>query len=228
VQEHIRLHIQREQLRPGDRLPSEETLAASLGVGRPVVREAMKGLEAIGVVEIKPGSGTFVDQFDPYVYVQHFTRDLLVEGLSLRELSEVRCLVEVAFIRDAVERLTEDDLAELRALWAKMETHALTHSPYIEDDFRIHRHIFRHVENRLIDAMLDALYALHLVLDPVEFPDEVIERDLAAHRELVEAVLARDGAAARRSLSRHFEVVAKRQGFSPAWRQLDVDNPSDS
>jgi DNA-binding GntR family transcriptional regulator len=76
--------------------------------------------------------------------------------------------------------------------------------------------------------MLDALYALHLGLDPESFPDEVIERDLASHRELVDAVLTRDGAAARRSLSRHFDVIAKRQGFSPAWHQFDADNPSDS
>src|SRR6188472_2215624 len=117
IQLRIRRYIAEQQLQPGDRLPGEEALSVQLGVGRPALREALKGLEAVGMVESRRGAGNYVAQFDPARYMEYFAGSAFVEALSVPELTEVRSLLEVAWVKDAVTRLTPEDIEELKAAW---------------------------------------------------------------------------------------------------------------
>ena len=82
IQLRMRRFIAEQQLQPGDRLPSEETLCAQLGVGRSALREALKGLEAVGMIESRRGAGNYVAQFDPARYMEYFASSSLVEALT--------------------------------------------------------------------------------------------------------------------------------------------------
>src|SRR4051812_46979495 len=120
VEGRIKEYIAKNELKPGDRLPGETWFCAQLGVGRPLVREAFKGLEAVGVLEARKGIGRFVRAFEAETYLRHFTTQMLIQSFSERELYETRCLLEIAMAANAVPRLTDDDLAEIQRYWDQL------------------------------------------------------------------------------------------------------------
>jgi DNA-binding FadR family transcriptional regulator len=139
---------------------------------------------------------------------------------------ETRCLLEIVAIPEAVSRLTDSDLEEIVRQQRDMQRHVERNEPYAAEDFGMHRRIMRHVDNRLLAAILDAVYALsearltgpestQLAISP-----ERSRVDLAEHLALTEAVVAHDGRLAQQRLINHFETTASRLGFAPSWRAL--------
>jgi GntR family transcriptional repressor for pyruvate dehydrogenase complex len=226
VLERLKTFISGSGLEPGDRLPGEEQLAARLGVGRPAVREALRALEAVGAIETRKGVGRFVGSFAAASFVRNFTTESLIASFSERELMETRCLLEIAAIPQAVARLTDEDLAEIERLLEGMRRHVASDESYAAEDLGMHQVIMRHVDNRLIAAMLDAVYALSAARTARPEWSSQPEKsarsrvDLAEHIALAEAVVARDGRLAQQRLIQHFETTARRLGFTPAWHAL--------
>lgn len=129
VVDHIRLEIAAGRLRPGDKLPAERELAARFGVGRVVVREALRSLEVGGIVTLRKGArgGAFIQDGYPELLNQSI-RDLFHLGrLSLANLTEARVLVMQMVVPLACKRATEADLAALESNIEK--TAALAESP---------------------------------------------------------------------------------------------------
>jgi GntR family transcriptional repressor for pyruvate dehydrogenase complex len=226
IREQLRRFIRESGLEPGGRLPGEAAIAAQLGVGRPAVREALRALEAVGAVETRKGVGRFVGRFEPETYVRNFTTESLVQSFDERELMETRCLLEIAAVPSAVRALTDDDLAEFSAHLADMQRRVRRGEPYLAADLGMHRVMMRHVDNRLIAAMLDATYAL--ASRRVGQPDWAVgedrtaiqQIDLAEHEALAEAVLRRDGEGAQARLVEHFATTARRLGFTLFWDEI--------
>ncbi len=221
VESRIREFIADNDLQPGDRLPGESWFAAQLGVGRPLIREAMKGLEAVGAIEVRRGVGRFVREFDPDTFLNHYAARMLVEQFTERELVETRCLLEIAMAPDAVLALTDEDLVEIDGLWDEIQRSAAEGRSGAEADIALHRVIMRRADNRLIVAMLDAVHALVVgrTRKGGQSPEQ-IQEDLGQHGEIVRAAKARDSAAIRDALIRHFETTARRLGFRPRWRYV--------
>ena len=115
--EKIALHIEdlvgSGKLQPGNRLPSERELAEGLGVGRGVVREAVKLLAERGLVTISRGRGTFVSQVDVKLYSEQLGRFFRRGGHSYNDLHEVRQILEVEIAGLAAQKATKEDLCLL-------------------------------------------------------------------------------------------------------------------
>jgi len=217
----IKEYIAGNELEPGDRLPGESWFAAQLGVGRPLIREAFRGLEAVGVIETRKGVGRFVSKFAADSYLSHFTTEALLQSFSEREIDETRCLLEIAAVSNAVERLTDDDLQQIRAFMAEMRGHARNSNRDAASDLGMHRTIMSRADNRIIAVLLDAVYSLAIArVLPQTGTSEMIEQDLSEHEAIAAAALRRDGTAARTALIAHFETTAQRLGFEPLWRGL--------
>lgn len=221
VESRIREYISENGLEPGHRLPGEAWFCEQLGVGRPLIREAMRGLEAVGVIEVRRGVGRFVGSFDPEAYLSQYTTRMLLYRYTERELIETRCLLEIAMAADAVGNLTDDDLVEISRLWDCIQDAAAQGENSTDADLALHRVIMSRSENRLIVAMLDAVHALAVskVAEKVHSPERIIE-DLGQHEAIVQAALARDGEAVRAALVAHFETTATRLGFEQRWRDI--------
>lgn len=114
VQAKLQAVIESGQLKPNERLPSEAALAQSFGVSRPVVREALMSLQALGLTASQSGKGTFVvsDRVRP---------PLLMGRYSPAHIKEVRRCVEIPSARLAAERRTDRDIGELAGILARME-----------------------------------------------------------------------------------------------------------
>ena len=123
VLRRIEDHIEANRLQPGERLPSDRELAASLGVSRPLVRQAIKVLEGLGRVSAHQGSGTYVQDASHRVAVRELTRGLDFDRDLLEQVLPARVAIELEVLRAAFARRTPETLAALRGALDERERH---------------------------------------------------------------------------------------------------------
>lgn len=179
----------------GASIPPEPVLCQELGVSRTVVREAVKSLIAKGLITTGPKVGTRVlsedhwNWFDPDVIAWQSKAGLTPE--FLRDLQDLRRVVEPAAMRLAAERATAQDIAEVEAAYAGMK-HAVEHGgDYVTHDLRFHQGLLRASRNRMLVQMSKALGALLRT----SFEISTRRKDgpvqsLPLHRAVLDAVIA--------------------------------------
>jgi DNA-binding FadR family transcriptional regulator len=194
VQDALRTYILENQLQPGDRLPSEAELAAKLGVSRNPIREALKGLEALGLVEVRVGLGAYVKAATLDDILTNFAYSLLFDGQGVADLYEIRQRLELSYVREAVRQLTDENLVEMEGLLAEMQRQFAAGEDFIMQDLALHRVLFGNVGNATLLKLFDifsAIYAntRHLFQAQTR---EVVADDLEKHKVLLEALRGRD------------------------------------
>ena len=213
IVEQIKALIAKGELKPGDRLPSERDLADMLGVSRPSVRESIMVLEAMGFLEARQGGGTYVRALTEASITNPLAR--LVEKKDpelLRALAEVRMGLESWSAYLAARRATEQDLAEIRRLYAIMEKQAASGGWSPEVDAQFHYAITSASHNSLQMHVLDSIHSLfHATIQValMEFYQQEghVQLLLAHHREIMEAIAAHDPELARQKMMVHLEMV---------------------
>ncbi len=190
---------------PGASLPPEPLLGAELGVSRTVVREAVKSLIAKGLVTTGPKVGTRVqpeDQwnwFDPDVITWRSRAGITPE--FLRDLQDLRRIVEPAAARLAAERASAADIAAMQEAFAGMTEAAYSGGDYVHYDLQFHQGLLRAGGNRLLLHMSRALSALlrtSFVLSTGKKDGPI--QSLPLHRAVLDAVIARDPARAEKAI----------------------------
>lgn len=202
--------IVRGELATGEILPEQGELSRQLGVSRTVVREATKVLAAKGLVESRSKRGTVILPRSEWQLLDPDVLGWLTEaGLDpefLRSMFEVRRIIEPAAVRLAAERATGDDLAAIQAAFDAM-AQAHDEASYLEADIRYHAVLVAATHNdhlvHLVGAFQPALQAglRAATRHGWEWPD-FLEYSVGPHREVLDAVLARDGAAASGAMER--------------------------
>jgi len=187
---------------PGTRLPSERELAQMLGIGRSSVREAMRMLEAIDLVDIRPGEGTFVRR-ERHPLADAGVRALLREE-HVAEAYEVRELLETQVVALAVERATLDDLGAMESALDRMAATIKTGGTGLEEDRDFHTALTRVVDNQLLLQIHGMLWERlrPAIEQSFQVPGRA-ERALAEHRAIFEAIKGRDASAAREQTLKH-------------------------
>jgi DNA-binding FadR family transcriptional regulator len=203
----IRDAILEGKLSPGDRLPTERDLAERFGVSRVTVRDALRALETAGLVEIRVGAagGAFVTAPSTEIVGQGISHMLMLSQVDPDEIAEARLILELGTVALAVDRATEQDIAELREL-AEQGAAAFAagdYDPTLAREF--HARLANAAHNRameLVAATFGGPLSMHAVRErePAEWSHE---RSSEEHLQLVEAIAKRDGALARRIMSEH-------------------------
>ena len=119
VLEQIRLFIDQHNLSPGDRLPSERYLAETLKAGRSSVREALRAIELLGLIETRKGEGTYLKAYQPYHSVELLSSFILRESKKKEELIELKKLLEKHGLSQIIHVITEGDLQYLKQVLQK-------------------------------------------------------------------------------------------------------------
>ena len=135
------------ELAPGDRLPTENAMVISLGVGKSSVREAVKILQAMGMVEVRRGDGTFVAQSAPDMSINPMLYQLLLDHGSTQNVFELRELFEPAYTVLAMLKATEEDYANIERVMGEFEQAAEQERQTGEDDVRFHDAILHATHN---------------------------------------------------------------------------------
>ncbi len=157
--EQIKEMIVAGELKPGDRLPKENELAERLGLSRSSLREAVRALSLIRVLDVRQGDGTYVSSLEPAVLLEamKFVLDLHRDDTVL-QIIEVRRMVEPIATAMAATRITDAGVADLRELLASITPLSLNEES-LRVDLEFHRRIAGHCGNSILASMLDALSA---------------------------------------------------------------------
>lgn len=209
--------IVNRSLRPGERLPSERSLASRLGVNRASLREAIKRLEQLGLVHTRRGDGTRVADFMSHAGVellQHLMPLALSESPELlRDLHEVRVSLGREVARVAARRCQLEDLDELRRLCREAAGRPLEGRALLQLDMEMFAGLARASHNRVVVLLVNSIRAAVALqpdlFTPVMPPPEVV---LAHHRALVERLAAHDVDGAGALTEAYLEEMATRIG----------------
>ncbi|MGP4004832.1 FadR/GntR family transcriptional regulator [Streptomyces sp. 8N706] len=215
IQERIKKLIIDRRLPSGAPLPTETELMELLGVSRNSVREALKALQAMGIVEIRHGFGTYVGPMSMAPMIEGLTFRTVAGHYrgedSLLQLLELREAVETGLIARLAGRVPATDLAELDALVARMEEEATGGDVRADTDRAFHATLYRGLDNLLLSELVEAFWdAFHRVrTDLVDSsPDPKVT--FRQHREILEAVRSGDAVRAEAAVRDHFGNIRTR------------------
>ena len=189
IQEEIKSYVTRNNLRPGDPLPSEGDLARQLGIGRNSVREAVKSLEVLGVLEARAGSGLFVKTFTFDAIINNLPYGLLSDSQTVRDLAEVRAYLEYGLAEHVIECSTPEQIELLESIVDRMRAAAEAGEYVAEADRDFHEALYKNLGNPVLLSLLDVFWLAvsraterSSVFDPPD-PKETVE----SHRRILAA-----------------------------------------
>ena len=205
--------IQEKQLRPGDKLPPERELAAMMQVSRPSLREALRALSIMNVIEIRQGDGTYVTSLDPQLLVEHLDFVFSLDDSTFLQLLEARRIVETGLVELAAKRITDAQIAQLEACLKRSAESVGDSQAFLETDLDLHEYITEAAGNPILSRFMASISRLGLASRrrTVEIPG-VREQAVEDHRAIVAALKARDPEAARQAMLRHLENIDARLG----------------
>lgn len=209
IADMIQEMINSQKLQVGDRLPSERELATLLNVNRATLREAIRILEQRGLVSMRVGSGTYVTQVPPQIVGQAIERYFTSRECSQKDLQTVRTVIEPEIAALAATNASEDDLTNLGHLLNRLEETWLTGNteelPEVDANFHMALAVASH--NELFIAIVNGLslimkHWINITHHLQQVPDSHVQ-----HRQVYEAILARDPVRAREAMQFHMATT---------------------
>jgi GntR family transcriptional regulator, transcriptional repressor for pyruvate dehydrogenase complex len=206
----IKRMIVRGDLRAGQRLPAERELAAQLGVSRPSLREAIRALIALNILESRHGEGTFVSSLDPELLAEPIDFVLQVDDGGIAALFEARHVLEAGIAALAAERASDLELAELEDFAKRGRAKVGDPEAFIEHDVEFHDRIRRAARSPVLASMLGSISTLSLETRCRTAQSQAVRsRALADHVSMAKTLKARDPEAARRAMIAHLDHVRR-------------------
>ena len=200
------------EVAPDGRLPSERDLAQAFGVGRSAMREAIKSLSLIGLVEVRHGDGTYLRRADGTLLPQVIEWGLLLGAPRTRDLIEARQKIEVVIAGLAATRRSEQDLADLAQILDELRRAADEHDPaaFVDADVRFHLRLADAAGNTALRDILGSVQALlrAWISRVLASSDAVVSYD--EHVPILAALRAADPTAAEAAMDAHLRSAAGR------------------
>lgn len=207
----IKAMLMSGELKPGDRLPPEKELGDKLGLSRSSLREAVKALELIRVLDVRRGDGTYVTSLEPRLLLEamSFVVDLHQDA-SVLEILEVRRILEPAAAAAAVSRATADDVRVLEEMLATVQE-TTSVEDLVAHDVTFHGYISQLSGNTYLSSLLDTLSSSTLRARIWRGLTEknAVAQTLAEHRGIVNAIAAGDPELTRSLLTVHINGVQR-------------------
>ncbi len=216
----IRQALFEKRLKPGDHLGGEKAIAARSGVSRIVARDALRTLEALGIVEIRVGSGggARVARGDPHRFAEALAVQLELAGTDVAEIMEAQRAVEALAAELAAERGTRDDFARLHALNAEAVNLYDDVPAFTRNGAAFHLAVAEASHNRVLVVQLQSLQHVSWPTRNPTLTPTVAAHIVEAHRELARLIEIRDPAAARHAMDDHVKMIRARRVAENAQR----------
>ncbi len=204
--DRLKKYIFSNAVTSGQRLPSERELAERLGIGRPSVREALKVLEAIGLVESRIGEGTFVTHQSGASIGRHIGVTLASWGSTVAEICRARQIIETECARAATEHATPSEIQALAHTLQQIEM-ASTSAAYLAADMQFHRQISYATHNAIVTHIIENLITLLEETLQEGHADQLSfsEEGLFTHRSIFTMIANRDSDGAAAAMRQHLQ-----------------------
>ena len=213
VADQIKQMVFSKQLKPGEKLASIEDLAENFQVGRAAVREALSALQAMGLVEMKQGEGTFVSHYDPSRLVHNLPITQFMDQQDLLDLLEVRKIVDVGAVGLAAMKWNEEDLIPMQEALEQMRSGIGDKELGEAADLAFHLSIAKATHNKMLVGLMDMISGtmMESMRETRQLylygEESSAERLLAEHEEVFEAISNRKPKDAEKSMIHHLNKV---------------------
>lgn len=208
--EKIKAKILSGELKPGQQLPPERNLAESLSVSRTSVREALKALQYIGLLEIRCGDGTFLAE-NVSLLTDYFKAQNILKKYPVIELIEARKIIESETVVLATKRSLPEEKEVLKEVFEKSRALSGNVDEFLKADFNFHRQIAEMSHNSVLLEMFTAMRELTVRenVDVVRKPGQ-IEKAIDYHEAILHCMLLCDSEKAHATMLSHLEDIEKR------------------
>jgi len=208
VAEQIRRMISDGELKPGDLLPPERELVEKLGVGRSSIRDAVRTLEVMGILEPRQGHGTVVRDLSADALVVPLSLVLTRKRELVTELLDVRRMIEPGLAARAAKNATADELAHMAAILERHEAKLRRGEEAMDEDSDFHYAIALAARNSVVLRVLDVLMDLlrESRSRSLQVPGRP-QRSFDGHRRILRALQKRDAKAAEAAVRRHLKEI---------------------
>jgi len=214
IVEQIQKLIKEGKLKPGDKLPPEQTLAEKFGTSRPSVREALSALEILGITESRVGKGNFIKNIPRLSFLEQKVKELAKEE-SPFELLEARKALEMEIAELAAEKATEEDIVIIYGFLQKMKLSMGNIPKMMDIDRKFHLSMARAAHNNLLFSMMAYLADLsskklwvsmkRKVWNFPGYPKKYLEE----HTNIFNAIKNKDSKNARKQIKYHLDGVER-------------------
>lgn len=203
-------HLIAREFKPGDKLPPERRLVEMFQVSRGSIRDAIRKLELMGLVEPRQGAGTVVRDLSVHPSSNQLADVLLRKREQITELLDVRCILEPALAARAALRISSAQIAKLDDILLRQEERLRTGESAVEEDSEFHYNVALASNNTVILKVLDVL--MDLLRDTRERSlqnEGRPQKSLNGHRRILAALKRGDATAAEVAMSRHLQDIGK-------------------
>ena len=211
IVQQIRTLVEEGKLKRNDHLPSERELSETFRVSRTTVREAIRTLESMKLLQSRQGNGTYVVASSEEALIQPLAAALFNEKDDIRDIFYIRKIIEPHIAELAAENATPQEMEELERILRKQEECIGQREIIIETDSAFHNLMVKATKNRVMERLIIALIdLLKQSREQYLFEDENDERavrSLEGHQQILSAVKKGDGNAARKSMLQHLEDI---------------------
>lgn len=206
----LKKYIIAENLKMGDRLPSERDLSQMLIVSRNVIREALKSLESAGIIYKKQGKGIFIGSSENFLKSERLFFGVDRLNVNLKEILEVRKAFEVSVLRLVVDKIQEEDIKDLEKIIGRIKTKSEEKKLTIKEDVDFHIRLLKIVKNEVIERLGTILvdFFRELVLDRPDIivnNSETVGLKVERHQRIIDALKEKNREKAVSLMIKHFE-----------------------
>jgi GntR family transcriptional regulator, transcriptional repressor for pyruvate dehydrogenase complex len=208
--------VKNGDLKPGEQLPAERALAEELGVGRPTLREALRALQLLGILDIRHGGGVFVSELQPDTLLGPLHLFLSLDRHGLDTILEARKVIEGALLAFVAKIIDDSAIARLQANLVQLESvvERSRDAPFDEDRFNELAQEFRGIiedalDNPILTRAVKSLDVLSAATRNRISSADSMDRLLENHRAMVEALIRHDSMAAQQALEAHIDYLSE-------------------
>ena len=220
--DQIRNVILSGQMKPGDKLASERELLAQFGVSKATLREALRVLEVMGLIEMRKGTsgGAFVAEVDMRAAIHNLITFLHLQKVSVKEITMLRYLIEPTVAQIAATKITEKDVSKLKKIMGRAITSG---AQEVTKEIGFHRYLARMAGNTLLTVMVDFVDDILLGLKAeLNLGQDFYREVRKSHRLILECLIQNDPVASRVAMAndlvavgRYMALAGKTEPFDP-------------
>jgi len=197
------------ELRPGDKLPAERVLAEQLQVSRSSLREALRVLQFMGILDIRPGEGLFLGS-NSNMLSDHFLVSHLIKQFSAIEIYEARKFIEVDIVELAANRILQEEETLLEDAYRRLVEVQNDEALFLDANLKFHETIAAISKNDVLTEVISAIWKLTFetkLMENLFSTDDTAQRSNEGHKKIMEAIIARDSVRAKKEIVEHLDVV---------------------
>ncbi|GAI79677.1 unnamed protein product, partial [marine sediment metagenome] len=201
-----------KNLKVGDKLPPERELVKILEISRSSLREAIRALEMIGVINVTQGRGMVIESSKiSNSIIKPLAFSIILNKNTFLELFEARKLIEVECAGLAAERVTTPELKKVKEIYNQLIKHQHNREKSIKYEIKLHEEITEIAKNNILGDILSSIKKLLRESRDTTVPSQgVTLKTINFHEKLIQAFEAKDASKARKLMFEHLDIVSKR------------------